>query len=62
MQMSYELVTKRNNVFSPLPPLRFLSKEFNTEHKSMNLDLIAENKCLQETITILNNDNQVLSE
>ena len=49
-----------------LTSLRILSKESkeftnNFQHELPNVDLIAENKSLQETITILNNDNQVLS-
>ena len=49
-----------------LTSLRLLSKESkestnNSQHELPNPDLIAENKILQETITILNNDNRVLS-
>ena len=49
-----------------LTSLRLLSKESkestkNSQHEVPNVDLIAKNKSLQETITILNNDNQVLS-
>ena len=49
-----------------LTSLCLLSKESkestnNSPHELPNVDLIAENKSLQETITILNNDNQVLS-
>ena len=49
-----------------LTSLRLLSKESkeftnNFQHELPNVDLIAENKSLQETITILNNDNQILS-
>ena len=49
-----------------LTSLRLLSKELkeftnNSQHELPNVDLIAENKSLQETITILNNDNHVLS-
>ena len=49
-----------------LTSLRLLSKESkestnNSQHELPNVDLIAENKSLQETITSLNNDNQVLS-
>ena len=49
-----------------LTSLRLLSKESkestnNSQHELPNVDLTAENKSLQETITTLNNDNQVLS-
>ena len=49
-----------------LTSLRFSSKESkestnNSQHELPNADLIAENKSLQETRNILNNDNQVLS-
>ena len=49
-----------------LTSLRLLLKESkestnSSQHQLPNVELIAENKSLQETITILNNDNQVLS-